>query len=99
MLYVGQGYIFTLHKYLLYKLIFLNCVKHEYEAFFPVDLTAAMAMLDGQHPSLSQHSSDNNSYVLGRIANHNEVVLGLAVFYFRSFRINGIALARMIYNL
>jgi nucleoside phosphorylase len=40
----------------------------------PVELAVAMAMLDEQHLPLSQHSRDNNCYILGRIGHHNVVV-------------------------
>lgn len=38
------------------------------------ELTAAMAVLDEEHPPLPQPSSDTNAYTLGRIGNHNVVV-------------------------
>src|SRR5436190_14940139 len=40
----------------------------------PTELTAAIAMLDQQHPPLSQNPQDNNIYTLGQIAEHNVVV-------------------------
>lgn len=43
-------------------------------AALPIELQAAIAMLDEQHAKLPQHSRDNNTYVLGRIANHNVVM-------------------------
>jgi len=44
----------------------------------PTELTAAMAMLDEEHPPLPQHSQDNNTYTLGRIVEHNVVIACLA---------------------
>jgi nucleoside phosphorylase len=38
------------------------------------ELTAAMAMLDEEHPQLSQHAQDDNLYTLGRIGEHNVVI-------------------------
>src|SRR2546423_1668610 len=38
------------------------------------ELTAAMAMLDEQHPPLWQHVQDSNTYTLGKIGKHNVVI-------------------------
>jgi hypothetical protein len=38
------------------------------------ELTAAMAMLDEEHPPLWQHAQDDNLYTLGRIGEHNVVI-------------------------
>lgn len=40
----------------------------------PVELTAAMAMLDEEHPVLPQNPQDDNVYTLGRIGEHNVVI-------------------------
>ncbi|KAJ5333568.1 uncharacterized protein N7506_007351 [Penicillium brevicompactum] len=40
----------------------------------PLEMAAARLFLDNIHPSLSQPSYDNNSYVLGEINGHNVVV-------------------------
>lgn len=45
----------------------------------PLEAAAAEAMLDEQHGPLSQHPSDHNSYILGRIGNHNVVVACLPI--------------------
>ncbi|KAL2204137.1 purine and uridine phosphorylase, partial [Sarocladium strictum] len=42
-----------------------------------IELIAAMAMLDEVHGPLQQTEGDNNSYTLGRIAEHNVVIAGL----------------------
>ena len=42
-----------------------------------VEQTAAIEMLDQQHPRLPQPSTDNNSYILGSIQDHNVVIGGL----------------------
>src|SRR5436190_5971587 len=38
------------------------------------ELTAAMAMLDEEHPALPRPPQDNNTYTLGRIGGHNVVI-------------------------
>jgi hypothetical protein len=38
------------------------------------ELSAAMVMLDEEHPSLKRHPRDNNIYTLGRIGEHNVVI-------------------------
>ena len=38
------------------------------------ELTAAMAMLDEEHPALLRPPQDNNTYTLGRIGGHNVVI-------------------------
>src|SRR5271170_2423764 len=43
----------------------------------PVELAAAQEMLDEKHHSLPVDSSDPNSYTLGRIGDHNVVILCL----------------------
>jgi len=43
----------------------------------PLELTAALAMLDDTHERLPQHKNDDNSYVLGRIGDHNVVIATL----------------------
>src|SRR5271154_856157 len=40
----------------------------------PAELAAAMAMLDEEHPPLSQSADDDNVYTLGRIGEHNVVI-------------------------
>ena len=40
----------------------------------PIELAAAQAMLDEQHPDLPQTGDDANTYVLGRIGPHNVVL-------------------------
>lgn len=40
----------------------------------PLELTAAMAMLDEIHPRLSQDPGDQNTYILGRVREHNVVM-------------------------
>lgn len=40
----------------------------------PVELTAAVAMLDEHHPTLSRVKGDDNTYVFGRIQGHNIVI-------------------------
>ncbi|KAJ5689106.1 hypothetical protein N7462_003498 [Penicillium macrosclerotiorum] len=40
----------------------------------PLEMTAAMAMLDERHANLPQHETDNNSYTLGEICGHNVVI-------------------------
>jgi nucleoside phosphorylase len=36
-----------------------------------------MAMLDERHSALEQHPADHNSYILGRVGQHNVVIAGL----------------------
>ncbi|KAL4965602.1 uncharacterized protein BDV14DRAFT_53210 [Aspergillus stella-maris] len=43
----------------------------------PLEMTAAIAMLDETHVPLSQPESDNNGYALGSIAEHNVVIVCL----------------------
>jgi nucleoside phosphorylase len=40
----------------------------------PVELSAAMAMLDEKHPQLPKEQRDPNAYVLGRIGRHNVAI-------------------------
>jgi len=40
----------------------------------PLELAAATTMLDERHPSLRKHPLDDNTYVLGRIGQHNIVI-------------------------
>lgn len=40
----------------------------------PLELTAAMAMLDEEHSPLPQEASDDNVYTLGQIGEHNVVI-------------------------
>ncbi|KAL4874804.1 hypothetical protein BJY04DRAFT_211775 [Aspergillus karnatakaensis] len=40
----------------------------------PVEMAAAIAMLDEEHPTLPSDRSDSNTYVLGRIGLHNIVI-------------------------
>ncbi|KAG9592527.1 pfs domain-containing protein, partial [Aureobasidium melanogenum] len=44
----------------------------------PIELAAAVKMLDKEHPRLLQDPSDNNSYRLGHIGDHNVVIGCLA---------------------
>ncbi|KAF2402656.1 purine and uridine phosphorylase, partial [Trichodelitschia bisporula] len=43
----------------------------------PIEHKAARGMLDEEHPSLPQNPSDDNVYTLGRIGEHNTVIVGL----------------------
>jgi nucleoside phosphorylase len=43
----------------------------------PAELTAAICVLDEEHPALSQNPQDRNSYTLGRIGGHNVVLVCL----------------------
>ncbi|KAH8701556.1 nucleoside phosphorylase domain-containing protein [Talaromyces proteolyticus] len=43
-------------------------------AALPIELKAAIAMLDEHHGRLPQQPQDNNTYVLGRMASHNVVI-------------------------
>jgi nucleoside phosphorylase len=43
----------------------------------PLELTAAMAMLDEHHEPLQQDPGDDNTYVLGRIGKHNVAIASL----------------------
>lgn len=43
----------------------------------PLELDAAIAMLDRRHDSLTQHKNDDNAYVLGNIGDHNVVLAAL----------------------
>ncbi|KAH6714671.1 nucleoside phosphorylase domain-containing protein, partial [Leptodontidium sp. MPI-SDFR-AT-0119] len=43
----------------------------------PAELSAARAMLDEIHESLSQPPTDHNAYTLGRVGKHNIVLAGL----------------------
>src|SRR5580658_6427474 len=38
------------------------------------ELAASQAMLDGEHPDLLQAENDTNTYILGRIGQHNVVL-------------------------
>ncbi|KAL4935838.1 hypothetical protein BDV06DRAFT_118514 [Aspergillus oleicola] len=40
----------------------------------PLEMTAAIAMLDETHPELSRPDTDQNAYALGSIAGHNVVI-------------------------
>ncbi|KAG8671003.1 hypothetical protein FPOAC1_004240 [Fusarium poae] len=40
----------------------------------PKEQTAALAMLDCEHPPLSKHPSDKNAYSLGEVQGHNVVI-------------------------
>jgi nucleoside phosphorylase len=40
----------------------------------PKEMTAALSMLDEEHPILGKQQHDNNNYALGRIHNHNVVI-------------------------
>jgi len=42
-----------------------------------IELAAAMAVIDEEHPPLPQNKSDYNSYILCRICNHNVVLASL----------------------
>ncbi|KIL88433.1 hypothetical protein FAVG1_08513 [Fusarium avenaceum] len=42
-----------------------------------VEQAVALVMLDGKHENLTQPSTDQNIYTLGRIAGHNVVIAGL----------------------
>lgn len=51
-------------------------------AALPIEMKAAILMLDELHAKLSQqHPQDNNAYVLGRVANHNVVLACLPAGY------------------
>ena len=43
----------------------------------PVEMSAAKAMLDEDHLGLQNHPSDDNSYTLGRMGEHNVVIVCL----------------------
>lgn len=43
----------------------------------PIELAAAQEMLDEEHEDLEQDKNDNNLYSLGRIGDHNIVVVCL----------------------
>ncbi|KAK6519154.1 hypothetical protein TWF281_003843 [Arthrobotrys megalospora] len=43
----------------------------------PKELTAAVAMLDVEHPSIETPATDPNSYILGSIGEHNVVIASL----------------------
>src|SRR5579859_536841 len=43
-----------------------------------IEMTAAVAMLDEEHPPIKQHERDTNSYTLGRIGEHNVAITCLA---------------------
>jgi hypothetical protein len=38
-------------------------------------MTAALSILDEEHPILGKQQHDNNNYALGRIHNHNVVII------------------------
>lgn len=40
----------------------------------PLELNAAIAMLDERHPPLAQDPADHNAYILGRVGEHNVVI-------------------------
>ncbi|KAJ5710544.1 purine and uridine phosphorylase [Penicillium malachiteum] len=40
----------------------------------PLEMAAAVGMLDEIHPSLRTNSNDNNTYILGRIYGHNVAI-------------------------
>ncbi|KAK6332584.1 SH3 and multiple ankyrin repeat domains protein 2 [Orbilia blumenaviensis] len=42
----------------------------------PLELDAIIPMLDEQHESLPLHEEDQNEYILGRIGQHNVIVVG-----------------------
>ncbi|KAL4927607.1 nucleoside phosphorylase domain-containing protein [Aspergillus undulatus] len=50
----------------------------------PLELTAAIAMLDETHPQLSRPESDQNAYALGSIAGHNSVIACLPSGVYRT---------------
>ena len=43
----------------------------------PIELAAAQEMLDAEHEDLEQDEHDNNLYSLGRIREHNVVIVCL----------------------
>jgi hypothetical protein len=43
----------------------------------PIELAAATEMLDEEHPNLPQDSNNTNIYTLGRIGEHNVVLVCL----------------------
>lgn len=43
----------------------------------PIEMAAAVGMLDEDHDTLPQNPRDNNSYTLGRIGDHNVVIVCL----------------------
>src|SRR5215469_10738706 len=43
----------------------------------PIELAAAQEMLDEEHEHLEQDENDNNLYSLGRIGDHNVVIVCL----------------------
>lgn len=45
----------------------------------PLELTAAIAMLDKRHPSLSGVQGDDNIYILGSVGDHNVVIASLPI--------------------
>ncbi|KAK7908713.1 hypothetical protein PG985_016016 [Apiospora marii] len=46
-----------------------------------LELAASRALLDEQHKSLAANDGDHNAYVLGRIAEHNVVMVALPAVY------------------
>jgi hypothetical protein len=40
----------------------------------PLEMTAAKGMLDETHSNLSQPTTDDNAYTLGKISGHNVVI-------------------------
>lgn len=48
----------------------------------PKEMAAAMAMLDIVHKTLPRAANDSNTYALGRIANHNVVIVCLPSGYY-----------------
>jgi hypothetical protein len=40
----------------------------------PLEMAAAVAILDERHSNLPQSSSDHNNYQLGRIGDHNVII-------------------------
>lgn len=61
----------------------MNEMKHEdftvgWICALPLELAAAVAILDEEYSSLPQHSQDHNNYTLGRIRGHNVAIACLS---------------------
>lgn len=57
----------------------IKCYRHQdytvaWVCALPLEMAAAMAILDERHRDLPPKQSDNNSYILGRICTHNVVI-------------------------
>lgn len=66
----------------------------------PIELTAAIAMLDAHHgPLKSQPKDDGNNYTLGSIGGHNIVMICLAQYGTNEAAVAGVSMLRTFSNL